>query len=117
MNLVEHVLDQDIPAPVLTPDVFDGRVEDSVNPHSLLSSLVLKMDWEITGRMAFLDEPAEDHPGTSLLSRQNAFDGKPLRLIGPLVDVDCLCPAAVDHKLRGDIKDDDVKIVKGDVAE
>jgi len=117
VNLVEHVHDHDLPAPLLTPDVFYGRVEDSFDPHSLLSSLVLKMDGEITSWMAFCDKPAEDHPGTALLSHQNAFDGKPLRPIGPLVYVERLCPAAVEHELRGDVKNDYVEIIKGDVAE
>lgn len=58
MDLVKHVHDHDILAPVLAPDIFYGRVEDSVDPHSLLSPLVLEMDGKVTGRIAFCDEPA-----------------------------------------------------------
>ena len=117
MDLVEHVLDQDIPAPVLTPHVFYGRVEVSFNPHPLPAPLVLEMDGEIAGFETFRNKAAEDNPGTALLPRQNAFDGKTLRPIRPFVNVKRLGPTSRDHQLGGVVKDDHIEIIERNFVE
>ena len=117
MNLVEHVLDQDIPALVLTPDVFYGRVEVPFNPHPLSAPLILKMDGKIAGFKTFCNEPAEDDPGATCLSSQNVFNSTTLGLIRPFVNVECLGPTSINHQLGGIVKDDDVEAIEGDPME
>ncbi len=58
MDLVEQVLNQNIPVPVLPPDVFYGRIEVPFNPHPFPAPLVLKMDGEIAGFKALRNEAA-----------------------------------------------------------
>jgi len=117
MNLVEHVLDQDIPAPVLTPDIFYGRVEELFNPHPLSAPLILKMDGKIAGFKTFCNEPAEDDPGTTCLSSQNVLNSPTLCLIRPFVNVECLGPTSINHQFGGVIKDDNIEIIEGKFIE
>lgn len=117
MDLVEHVLDQDIPAPVLTPDAIDGRIEVPFNPHPLPASLVLEMDGEIAGFKTLCNEAAEDNPGTACLSGQNVLDSLALRLIGSLVNVKRLGPTSSNHQLGCVVKDDNIEIIEGDSME
>ena len=117
MNLVEHVLDQDILTPVLTPDVFYGRIEVSFNPHPLPTSLVLEIDGEIAGFETFCNEAAEDNPRTACLSSQNVLDGLALRLICPLINVKRLGPTSTNHQLGCVVKDDNIQIIEGDSIE
>ena len=117
MDLVEHVLDQDIPAPVLAPDVFYGGVEVPFNPYPLPAPLILEMDGEISSFKTFRNEAAEDDPGTTCLSSQNMLNSPTLRLIRPLVNVKCLGPTSINHQLGGVIKDDNIKIIEGNFME
>ena len=89
---IEHVIDRYLFVSVLTLDIFNGRIEDAVDPHPLHSSLILEMDGQIAGGMAFFDEPAEDDPGSPFLSHQNTFNSLTLFLIRPLIDVKRLDP-------------------------
>jgi len=117
MDLVEQVLDPDIPAPVLAPEVFDGRIEVPSDPHPLPASLILKMDGEMASFKMFCNEATEDNPGTACLSGQNELDGMALRLVCPLVNVKCLSPASSNHQLRCVVKDDNIEIIEGDSME
>ena len=117
MDLVEQVLNQDIPAPVLAPEVFDGRIEVPFDPHPLPASLILEMDGEMASFKTFCNEATEDNPGTACLSGQNVLDSMALRLVCPLVDVKCLRPTSSNHQLRGVVKDDNIEIVEGDSME
>lgn len=117
MDLVEQVLDQDIPAPVLTPEVFDGRIEVPFNPHPLPASLVLEMDGEMASFKTFCNEATEDNPGTACLSGQNVLNSPALSLICPLIDVKHLSPTSADHQLGCVIKDDDIEVIQGNSIE
>ena len=117
MDLVEHVLDQDIPAPVLTPHVFYGRVEVSFNPHPFPAPLVLEMDGEIAGFETFCNKAAEDNPRTACLSSQNVLDGLALRLICPLINVKRLGPTSTNHQLGCVVKDDNIEIIERNFME
>jgi hypothetical protein len=116
-DLVEQILDQDIPAPVLTPDVIDGRIEVPFNPHSLPAPLVLEMDGEIASSKTFCNEAAEDNPGIPCLSGQNVLNSPALRLIYPLINVKRLGPTSSNHQLGDVVKDDDIEITKGNLLE
>ena len=117
MNLVEHILDQDVSAPVLTPDVFYGRVEIPFNPHLLPAPLVLEMDGQIAGFKTFRNEATEDDPGTACLPGQNVFNSPTLRLIRPFVNVECLGPTSINHQLGGIVKDDNIEIIEAKFME
>jgi hypothetical protein len=117
VDLVEHVTDRYLFVSVLALDIFNGRIEDAVDPHSFLSSLIFEMDGQIAGGMAFFDEPAEDDPRSPFLSHQNTFDSLALRLIRPLVDVKRLDPPDRGHLLWRVVENYDVKIVKGSAFE
>jgi len=94
MDLVEHVLKQDITAAVLAPEVFDGRIEVPFNPHPLPASLILEMDAEMASLKTFCNEATENDPGPACLSGQNVLDSMALRLVCPLVDVNHLSPTS-----------------------
>ncbi len=117
VNQVVHIPYYDLLIPVLTPDILDGRVKDTVYPHSFLSSLIVETDGEITGWMAFIYELAEDDPGTTCIAGHDTLYGMSLCIRGPLVYVERLDPADGRHLLRCIIENDDVEIMKSDPVE